>query len=175
MGDQMSTISLLHNGFIICLTLAVVCFLAAILLFFVLDIKTIFLLRTGKLQKKAIEQIQQDNTRTGTLSNKKRLNFTGEFTDNLKSKKLSSYNPPTKDAEQAPATDTQGTSVLSQTQETALLMRESGATEQLVTVSDGVASIQQQAVQTPNRHNSGAIRFTVVKCLVLVHTNESIA
>ena len=71
-----------QTGFTVCLVLAIAFLLIAILLFFVFNIKQIFLIRTGKAAKRDIKKLEEQNFNTGRLS--KRNNHTYyEHTDSL--------------------------------------------------------------------------------------------
>lgn len=65
--ESSKVISMLNTGFIICLVLTIVFFLISVLLFFVFDIKNVFLVRTGRAARKEIQKLQNDNFNTGRL------------------------------------------------------------------------------------------------------------
>ncbi len=60
-------IDLYNNLFFVSLTVAAIGFLAAVALFFLLDIPTVFALMTGRAQKRTIERMQVRNRSTGRL------------------------------------------------------------------------------------------------------------
>ena len=63
----MDAISLLKTGFIICLAGAILFFVISIVLFFVFDIKTIFMIRSGRAQAKTVKEMETANSSTGRL------------------------------------------------------------------------------------------------------------
>ncbi len=60
-------LEILQMGYIICLVLAIVFFLISVLLFFVFDIRNIFLIRTGRAAKRDIRKLAEKNFQTGQL------------------------------------------------------------------------------------------------------------
>ena len=67
----MDAISLLKTGFIICLSAAILFFIITVALFFIFDIKTIFMIRSGRAQAKSIKEMQNANANTGHLRSTK--------------------------------------------------------------------------------------------------------
>lgn len=63
----MDAISLLNTGFIICLVGAILFFVLSVILFFVFDIKSIFMIRTGRAQAKTVKEMESINASTGRL------------------------------------------------------------------------------------------------------------
>lgn len=63
----MDMISILNTAFIICLSAAVLFFIISIALFFIFDIKTIYMIRSGRAQAKTVKEMQDANTSTGRL------------------------------------------------------------------------------------------------------------
>lgn len=62
-----SILEVLKTGFWICLVSAIVFFLISVALFFVFDIKTIFSIKTGRAQAKAVKEMKAANASTGRL------------------------------------------------------------------------------------------------------------
>lgn len=65
-------ISVLNTGFIICLSAAILFLIISVVLFFLFDIKTIFMIRSGRAQAKSIKEMQEANASTGRLMNTKK-------------------------------------------------------------------------------------------------------
>lgn len=63
----MDMISILNTAFIICLSGAILFFVISVALFFVFDIKTIYMIRSGRAQAKTVKEMQDANTSTGRL------------------------------------------------------------------------------------------------------------
>lgn len=61
-------IAILEIGFYVCLAMGFVFLIISVILFFMLDIKHIFLMRTGKAAKKDIKRMSEENFNTGQLS-----------------------------------------------------------------------------------------------------------
>ena len=66
-SDSESLIGLYHSGFIICLAFAILFFIVSVVLFFVFHIKEIFDMKTGRAQKKKIDEMEKENALTGRL------------------------------------------------------------------------------------------------------------
>lgn len=64
-------ISVLNTGFIICLSAAILFFVISVVLFFVFDIKTIYMIRSGRAQAKSVKEMQEANAGTGRLRDTK--------------------------------------------------------------------------------------------------------
>ena len=60
-------ISVLNTGFIICLSAAILFFIIAVVLFFIFDIKTIYLLRSGRAKAKSVKEMQEAIASSGHL------------------------------------------------------------------------------------------------------------
>ena len=86
-ADSEKLINLYHNGFIVCIILAILFFVAAIVMFFVFDIRNIFNIKTGRAQKRKIDEMEKENSLTGRFiapnSKKKKSGLTGEFSGKL--------------------------------------------------------------------------------------------
>lgn len=63
----MDLISILNTGFIICLSAAILFFVISIILFFVFDIRTIYMIRSGRAQAKTVKEMEKANSDTGRL------------------------------------------------------------------------------------------------------------
>lgn len=61
-------LELLQTGFIVCLVLTIVFFLISVLLFFVFNIKQVYMVLSGKAAKRDIRKLQEENFNTGRLS-----------------------------------------------------------------------------------------------------------
>ena len=61
-------LKLLETGFIVCLFLTIVFFLISIILFFVFNIKQVYMILSGKAAKRDIRKLEEENFNTGRLS-----------------------------------------------------------------------------------------------------------
>jgi len=75
MNDISGKISLYHNLFLTCLVLAFVCFALAVVLFFVLDIRSTLGYLTGRRAKKKIKELEAATAVSGRLMPKERTNM----------------------------------------------------------------------------------------------------
>lgn len=76
----METYEILRIGFYVCLAVAVLFFILTILLFFMFDIPGILSSRSGKTRAKTIREMEETNSTTGRLMQKKRTpNTTGNL------------------------------------------------------------------------------------------------
>ena len=60
-------IGLYHNGFIICIAFSILFLIVSVILFFVFHIKDIFDVKTGRAQKRKIDEMEKENALTGRL------------------------------------------------------------------------------------------------------------
>ena len=60
-------IGLYHNGFIICIAFSILFLIVSVILFFVFHIKDIFDMKTGRAQKRKIDEMEKENALTGRL------------------------------------------------------------------------------------------------------------
>lgn len=65
--DPNSLYSVLNTAFIICLAMTILFFVISAVLFFVFDIRTIYMIRSGRAQAKTIKEMQNANAGTGRL------------------------------------------------------------------------------------------------------------
>lgn len=63
----MDLISILNTGFIICLSAAILFLVISIILFFVFDIRTIYMIRSGRAQARTVKEMEKANSDTGRL------------------------------------------------------------------------------------------------------------
>ena len=68
MDNTEQLIAIYHTGFIVCAVLLVVGIALAVLFFFKFDIRTIYMLRTGKAKQQTINEMKERNLKTGKLS-----------------------------------------------------------------------------------------------------------
>lgn len=61
-------VEILNTGYIVCLVLTIIFFLLTILLFFVFDIRKIYMIRSGKAAKRDIKKLEEKNFKTGSLA-----------------------------------------------------------------------------------------------------------
>lgn len=75
MNDVGGMISLYHNLFLGCLISAIVCLIVAVVLFFVLDIRSVIGYLTGRRAKKGIKELEAITALSGRLLPKERTNM----------------------------------------------------------------------------------------------------
>lgn len=75
MNDISGKISLYHNLFLGCLVLALICLVIAIVLFFLLDIRSTLGYLTGRRAKKKIKELEVATALSGRLMPKERTNM----------------------------------------------------------------------------------------------------
>lgn len=63
----MDLISVLNIAFIICLAMTILFFVISVVLFFLFDIRTIYMIRSGRAQAKTVKEMQEINSSTGRL------------------------------------------------------------------------------------------------------------
>ena len=63
----MDILSVLNTAFIVCLAMTILFFVVAVILFFLFDIKTIYMIRSGRAQAKTVKEMQEINASTGRL------------------------------------------------------------------------------------------------------------
>lgn len=75
MEDVSGRISLYHNLFLVCLTLGVLCLVLAVVLFFVLDMRSVIGYLTGRSARKQIQALEESNAASGRLMPRERTNM----------------------------------------------------------------------------------------------------
>lgn len=166
-------IEILKTGYIICLVLTVMFFLISVLLFFVFDIKQVFLVRTGRAAKRGIRKLEEQNFNTGRLSQYKAANHNFansgslENSQELPKTEQMSGNPAPVQPPQPPnfsgAQEGLATTVLGQNDTTVL------NNEFTTVLNNGATTVLSQGMQ-------GAIhetrKFRIVKKEMCIHTEE---
>ena len=71
----MGSIQTFHTGFMACLIIMIVSVVAAVIMFFLFDIRTIFAIRTGRAQQRDMEKTREKNLKTDQLGGRKRFVF----------------------------------------------------------------------------------------------------
>lgn len=79
MNEAEHLIRIYRTGFIACLILAIVFFVLTAVIFFRFRIRKVIANRTGRAQKKGIEQMREENQRTGRLRHAEKIAM-GEYT-----------------------------------------------------------------------------------------------
>lgn len=75
MNDISGRIGLYHNLFLSCLVLALICLVLAVVLFFVLDIRSTLGYLTGRRAKKKIKELEEATAASGRLMPRERTNM----------------------------------------------------------------------------------------------------
>lgn len=158
------TLSSLHTLYYVFLFMTVFFFLLTIILFFVLDIKRVFLIRTGKAAKKDIKKLEEESFKTGRLSKYNSANSvyvnSAAFGESEEFDKTESINASEPDM---PAR--QSEVVASAINETTVLSNEGETT---------VLNTGETTVLSQNPLNSVGRKFNIVKKEMLIHTDEVI-
>ncbi len=198
-AESSRVINMLHTGFIVCLVLAIVFFLISVLLFFVFDIKNVFMVRTGRAAKKEIRKLQDENFNTGRLrapqngsiyGNSGAMTQSGKMTERIQEKKTI---PTTSGEETEQLAGMEETELLGSTEETEQLtsMEETellGSTEETELLRDGeetelLSNIEETTVlggeettvlNTANLANQPHLnrKYVILKDEMTIHTNE---
>lgn len=63
----MDLLSVLNTTFVICLAMTILFFVISVILFFLFDIKTIYMIRSGRAQAKTVKEMEEINSSTGRL------------------------------------------------------------------------------------------------------------
>ena len=71
----MGSIQTFHTGFMACLTIMIVSVIAAVIMFFLFDIRTIFAIRTGRAQQRDMEKTREKNLKTDQLGGRRKFVF----------------------------------------------------------------------------------------------------
>ena len=179
-------ISLYHNLFLVCLILALVFFALAVILFFVLDIRTVWALKSGRHRKKAIKKLEESTALSGRLKQKERTNMqyvAQEMKDDMGVRQKA--RPGIRKVEHAveaaapitaemPAPQT--TSEVPTSEDTAVLSNDSGT--EVLQENMMVQSVTEIAedVSTGAMKNGDVVvgKFVIVKDLMMIHTEEVI-
>lgn len=193
----MSSISIFHIGFVICLSGAILFFVISAVLFFVFDIRTIFAIRSGRAQAKTVKEMEMVNSSTGRLRPGKK-NSSRESSQKKNTKKQERRAPavqppviqppvavnPAAQAQDAAADYEEGvTEKLAPdaapnnavgTDETVLLS-EVGETAVLSTTDDYAAPPVPQAAAAPVVQNNAPVYFEIVKKIICLDTDEVIS
>ncbi|MDD3277633.1 MAG: hypothetical protein PHG16_01930 [Lachnospiraceae bacterium] len=80
MAQAQQQINLLHTLFTVCLVIFIIGMLTTIALFFFLDIRKIFGVKTGRSVRKAIQQMEEENAKTGRLLRTQPSGLSGDIT-----------------------------------------------------------------------------------------------
>lgn len=144
-------VEILNTGYIVCLVLTIIFFLLTILLFFVFDIRKIYMIRSGKAAKRDIKKLEEKNFKTGSLAKNNLQNSmygeSGEFEESEDLGKTEKIDRNTDNA----------TTVLVQEETTVLAMGETTVLSSKI--SDNV---------------SRNWKFNIIVREILIHTEETI-
>ena len=144
------TMGFFNVGYIVCLILTVLFFILSIILFFVFDIRHIFMIRSGKAAKRDIKKMEKEKFKTGNLEqNNKKKSLYGESGDFETSEDL---------AETEVISNEESTTVLEQNETTVL--NNIGETTVLY-FEDSNSTIPKQ-------------KFNIIKKQIYIHTKEVI-
>lgn len=67
MESYQNSMDFFLNAYRICFVIAAVAFVLALLMFFSFDIRTIFMIKTGRARQKTVDEMSEKNSRTGKL------------------------------------------------------------------------------------------------------------
>ena len=169
MGSIQQQLQIYHIGGIVCFIILILSVLLAILLFFLFDIPTIFMIRTGHMKKASVQKITENNARTDPLRKDLDMDYT---TANMS------------DTEQlGPAGGSDDTTLLEDLDRTEQLMTaevlappdENVSAEETPDGNNAQAQTPDQAEPVPE---TGAEPdnedFLISENIVVIHTDESI-
>lgn len=125
MDNTERLISIYHTGFVVSAILLVAGILLAILFFFIFDIRTIFLIRTGKAKQQTIDEMKEKNLQTGRLSTGSPYTPSGELKKRDKKRNTGAFRIPGSSKGvviEKPKEDSLQTAPLSEEQEKAALV-----------------------------------------------------
>lgn len=179
MNDISAKISLYHNLFQICLISALVFLVLAVVLFFVLDMRSTIGYLTGRRAKKGIKELEAVTALSGRLMPKERTNMqyvAQEMKDDMgvRQKARPGIRKVEHAVEVAVQPNAQEQQPTAATQTSAV---EETATEVLKenTVEQKVVAMNQKASTAALNQDSGTLgRFVVVRELIMIHTEEVI-
>ena len=125
MDNTERLISIYHTGFVVSAILLVAGILLAILFFFIFDIRTIFLIRTGRAKQQTIDEMKEKNLQTGRLSTGSPYTPSGELKKRDKKRNTGAFRIPGSSKGvviEKPKEDSLQTAPLSEEQEKAALV-----------------------------------------------------
>lgn len=156
-------INLFHNLFYVCLGICIFCLILSVIFFFKFDIRNIFNAKTGRSVKKAVQKVDEKNSRTsqlrrtGTRGNTGTLGRSGSLGGSKKlvrkAKMEDIIEPPSKPTE--PLAGVQ--------------MAEASAATEVLSPGERPMPTPEQ-VQTEVDESHGM--FRIEKYMLFIHTNE---
>lgn len=183
----MDAISLLKTGFIICLSAAIIFFVITVVLFFLFDIKTIFMIRSGRAQAKSVKEMQEANANTGHLRNVKGAGskMAKKGTEKKRTQEIAPPVAPPAPPESVPyheitPPDEQVTEELfidETVSQTEVLQREAPADivpETGYSETTVLSEVTDQTFDSKPSHKQSGIYFEVIKKIVIRDTEEVI-
>lgn len=157
MESYQNSMDFFLNAYRICFAVAAVAFVIALLMFFSFDIKTIFMIKTGRARQKTVDEMSERNSRTGKLREDSGQ-VTGERTKPVSTAKveastaedLSKYEPPDIGKSSAPSSTT-------------VEVKEEGKSGQTVLLSEEAAAQEASA--------EAGSDFRVIRKMIVTHTD----
>lgn len=149
MNEAENLIRLYQTCFMVCLVFAAFFLILTVFMFFRFRIRKIIASRTGRTQKKVIEQMREENQRTGRLRHARKVAM-GEYTPIS----LNSKNPSGQIGSQDERTES---------------LPVSGQTEPM-----GYAASEDTMHLSEQQQASFHGKFSMVREVMLIHTNELI-
>ena len=184
MDNTEQLIAIYHTGFIVCSVLLVVGIALAVLFFFKFDIRTIYLLRTGKAKQQTINEMKERNLKTGKLSASSPYTDSGDLKRKEVKRKTGSFritNPkPAKAVKAGGASPSPETILAGPAPETAVLQSQSGVPESASIAPQKIADPLETAMLANSRNDSVPVRtsptfrFTLTERTIVSHTTETI-
>lgn len=163
MNDISGKISLYHNLFLVCLVLALICFTVAVVVFFLLDIRTTIGYLTGRRAKKGIKELEAATAVSGRLLTKERSNMqyvAQEMKDDM------GVRQPVKPGIRKVDHVVESNASVMEEKNTTLLEENMGTQQEILeNPEDTTAVLKAGGYQG---------RFVIVRELVLIHTEEVI-
>ena len=185
----MSSISFFHTGFVICLAGTILFFAITIVLFFVFDIRTIFLIRSGRAQAKTVKEMETVNSSTGRLRTSKKSHSSSQRKMNnqpergISAAQAPVIQPPVKEStvSQVPndypddfqnITEKLSPDMQENDYENTVLLSKADETDELETSGETVVLSKETAQQA--KQSTGPVHFEIVKKIICLDTDEVI-
>ena len=148
MGSVEQQLEIYRMGGIICVILLILSILLAVLLFFLFDIPTIFMLRTGRDKKLSLQKMAENNSKTDSLRKDVDMDYTTVDMVNDEQKEL-----------------------IGKAEDTSIL--EMAETKEQTSGSVEVLR-QQTESEKAARKSSDDVYFRITENVAVIHTEESI-
>lgn len=177
MVDENTLLSFFKIALIICISFATLFVTISVILFFVFDIRTIFNIRTGRAKKRTIDEMSKINSSTG------RLRIDGKTVTS----RLDQKDKKRGERGESAKLKKQSQTVSASTENNVTFVNDGGAQTDVLKYQDDMQTsklnktgdFQNKPASIKSAHLSDAqikeIGFSIVKKVILVHTDETIS